>query len=119
MRKRVFSAIAVVLLLLVTVAPAHASNIRRAPGNKPRLVITGTTAYCSAVYNGARQSDSISVTLTLKQGGTVIATCCDSGSGSVMISESYTIQKGKSYELVMSVMLNGVKQQDVSVTATS
>ncbi len=119
MRKRVFSALAAALLLLVIIAPVQASPILRAPGNRPRLKISGTTATCSVVYKGYRDSDSISVTLKLKQGRTVIATWSDSDTGSVVISESCTVQKGKSYELVMSATVNGVKQSDVSVTATS
>ena len=119
MRKRVFSALAVVLLLLVIIAPAHASPIHRAPGNRPRLKISGTTATCSVVYKGYRDCDSISVTLKLKQGRTVIATWSDSDTGSVVISENCTVQKGKSYELVMSATVNGVKHSDVSVTANS
>lgn len=119
MRRRVFSVLAVALLLLVIIAPAHALPIHRAPGNGPRLIIRGTTATCSAVYKGSRQSDSISVTLKLKQGGTVIATWSDSDTGSVSISESCTVQKGKSYVLVMSATVNGISKPDVSVTANS
>lgn len=119
MRKRVFSILAAALLFLVIIAPVHASPILRAPGNGPRLIISGTTASCSAVYKGSRQSDSISVTLKLKQGGAVIATWSDSDTGLVAISENCTVQKGKSYELVMSAMVNGVSKPDVSVTANS
>lgn len=119
MRKRVFSVLVVALLLLVIIAPAYASPIHRAPGNGPRLIISGTTAYCSAVYKGSRQSDSISVTLKLKQGGVVIAMWSDSDTGSVAISESCTVQTGKSYELVMSATVNGISKPDISVTANS
>lgn len=57
--------------------------------------------------------------IKVKQGGTVIATWSDSDTGSVVISESCTVQTGKSYVLVMSATVNGVKQADVSATASS
>ena len=119
MRKRVFSVLIAALLLLVIIAPVYASPILRAPGNKPRLIISGATAFCSAIYKGSRQSDSVSITLKLKQGGAVIATWSDSGMGSATISETYTVQNGKTYELVMSATVNGVGKPDVSVTARS
>ena len=119
MRKRVFSVLIAALLLLVIIAPVHASPILRAPGNKPRLIISGATAFCSAIYKGSRQSDFGTITLTLKQGKAVIATWRECGAGSAAISETYAIQTGKTYELVMSVTVNGVSQPGISVTARS
>ena len=70
-------------------------------------------------FQGLSRQRFNSVTLKLKQGRRVIATWSDSDTGSLVLSESCTVQKGKSYVLVMSATVNGVSKPDVSVTANS
>ena len=117
MRKRMLPLVmASVLMFSVAISAAAAE---RAITGRPGLTISGTTAYCVGKYNSGNQSDTISMTLTLKLGTTTIDSWSASGTGSAVISETCTVQKGKTYTLVLSGTVNGVKQPDVSVTAKS
>ena len=72
MRRHAFFLASLVLLVVLLEVPSQASNALRLRGNTPTLAISGTEARCSVSYNGKR-TDNISVTLTLKQGSTTVA----------------------------------------------
>ena len=86
---------------------------------EPSLRIDGTTAYCSVDYYSGNRDATVSVTLTLKQGSTTIDSWSNSGKGLVIISETATVQKGKTYDLVMNSTVNGKAQPEVTVSASS
>lgn len=117
MKKRILSLVMAVMLMLSFAVSAAATE--RAVLGRPSLTISGTTAYCIGSYSSGDQSDEISMTITLKLGAVIIDSWSSSGTGSAIISESCTVQTGKTYTLVLSGTVNGVKQADVSVTATS
>lgn len=117
MRKRILPLVMVFLLMLSFTVPAAAAE--RAISGRPGLTISGTKAYCVGKYSSGNQSDKISMTLSLKLGTTTIDSWSASGTGSAVISEVCTVQTGKTYTLVLSGTVNGVKQPDVSVTAKS
>lgn len=115
MRKQIIPIVLVLALILAL--PAQAISTRAANGY-PTLSFDGTKASCTASIKGASSKDSISVTLTLYQGSTKIDSWTASGTYSVYISDSCTVQKGKSYTLKLTYSINGVSQSATSVTKT-
>lgn len=118
MRKHALFLACLALLVVLLEVPSQASNMLRARANTPILTISDTEARCSVNYNGKR-TDSISVTLTLKQGSTTVASWNADGTQFVSISESCTVKPGKTYTLVMTSYINGVRQPSISVAAKS
>ena len=118
MRKHALFLACLVLLVVLLEVPSQASNMLRAQANTPILTISGTEARCSVSYNGKR-TDSISVTLTLKQGSTTVASWSADDTQFVSINESCAVISGKTYTLVMTATINGVRQPSISVTARS
>ncbi len=119
MRKRIMPlSMGLVLLLCLSMSTALASASRGVTYD-PTLKIDGTTAYCRVNYHSGNRDDTISVTLTLKQGGTTIDSWSDSGKGLVIISETATVQRGKTYDLVMNATVNGKTQPEVITSARS
>lgn len=118
MRKHALFLACMVCLVVLLEIPTHAAGLHRAKTCAPTLTIRGTEATCSASYSG-RRSDSISITLALKQGSTTIISWSDSGTQYVNIDKTYSVAAGKTYTLVMTVTVNGVRQPSISVTAKS
>lgn len=90
----------------------------RAYRNFPSLSFSGTTANCSATVYGNDNSDTITVTMKLWDSGTCLKTWRDTGEGSVKLSETYGVSKGKTYKLTVDATINGLVQPTASVTKT-
>lgn len=115
MRKRITSMAAILLFVLsVTV---QAVSPRYTDGN-PDLSFSGTTAYCSVVFASSNSGDRLTATLTLSQGTRRLATWDVSGVGEVSISESYQVERGKTYTLTFNSTVNGKGQREIVVTGT-
>ena len=82
------------------------------------LSFSGTTANYSTVVRGNNTSDSISVTMKLWKGGSVIKTWSSSGSGKVSMSKTAAVKRGQTYKLTVNATINGVAQPQQSVTRT-
>lgn len=106
----------VTLLFFALNLTAYASN--RANVSNLRLSFSGTTAYCSAVCNGDKATDSISATLTLYQGSTEIDSWSNLGTFCVPVSGNCNVSSGVTYRLELTWTVNGVAQPDFSVTNT-
>lgn len=117
MRKRIIPLL-MGLVLCLSVPSALASGSRGIV-REPNLKIDGTTAYCAVEYRSGSKGDTISVTLTLKLGNATIDSWSDSGKGLVIISETATVQRGKTYDLVMNATVNGKAQPEVITSADS
>ena len=107
MRKRVL-ALTLVLALVLGISAQAAQT--RAYQITPSLTFTGTTAKCVVEVRGEDGTDAISVTAKLYQGGTLLKTWKESGTGYVKLSESTTVTRGLAYILETTVTINGVKQ---------
>ena len=81
----------------------------------PRLSFEGTTASC--YVNAYSHGDEISLTLTLRYGGTRCATWYANGTSSVIIAETKEVTKGYTYTLTVSGTINGDPIEIRSVTA--
>lgn len=88
----------------------------RAYRNVPSLSFNGTTANCSVTVYGNNSSDEINVTMKLWESGTCLRTWRGTGEGTVKLSETYGVSKGKMYKLTVDATINGLVQPTASVT---
>ena len=118
MKKRIAPLLMVFLVMLTIMSQTATAVNSRAVTGRPTLKISGTKAYCVGKYSSGNRNDKISMTITLKQGATVIDSWSASGTGSVVISETCTVTAKRTYTLVLSATVNGKVMDDVTVTAT-
>ena len=79
----------------------------------PTLSFNGTTASCKGTVMG---SGSIEATLELWSGSTKLTSWSDSGTGFLLISETYSVSHGVSYTLKLTGTVGGVAFPESSVT---
>lgn len=113
--KRVITVLLCLLLLSCTVLPVSATE-RRDMACVPTLTFDGTTAKCNASFSSFR--NSITLTLSLWNGNTLIDSWSKSGTSYVSISEYCSVQSGKSYTLKVSGTCAGVSIDASPVTKT-
>ncbi|MCI9670551.1 MAG: hypothetical protein HFF49_03240 [Lawsonibacter sp.] len=118
MKKRIFYA--VMLLLLVGILSAQMAQAvgQRAASQKPDLFFQGTTAICSAICQGDSATDSVAATLTLYQGNTYIDSWSELGTRKITLYGECKVTSGKTYRLELACSINGVDKPVVSVTNT-
>lgn len=119
MRKRIMPLLMGLTLVLCLSGSTVLASGSRGILREPNLRIDGTTAHCGVDYILGDRNATVSVTLTLKQGSTTIDSWSDSGKGMVIISETTTVQRGKTYDLVMNATVNGKTQPEVITSARS
>ena len=115
MKKRVFS----LVLLSIMVLSLTAQAATFALSGTPKLTISGTTATCSVDYSSTNADDELRVTLTLWCGESIVDKWSETDYGYVSITETCTVVKGNTYDLVMMPVVNGVAQSTVTVSANS
>lgn len=81
----------------------------------PSLSFDGSTAYCGLTV-WANSNDSISASLKLWRGSTLLKSWNDSASGYLNMSETATVASGYTYKLTADVIVNGVAKPTVTVT---
>lgn len=117
---------ALVLALILAVFPsAYAQNLDTSAKKDDPLRITsvsmsltfsGTTANCTGSVTDLNKH--IDATMTLSQGGTLVASWSGSGDSYVVLSGSCTVTKGLSYTLVISGTADGVPFSTTPITKT-
>ena len=105
-------------IILVISTPLTVSAAPRMLTINPTLAVNGTTAACEVDVVGNTMSEYIEVTMTLKRGTYTEATWYTDGYGYVYMLEYDTVTKGRTYELVVAVTVNGVAKTPVSVSGT-
>ena len=118
MKKRVFTFVLVIALAMgATLCSSAAAEIEpRALQVHTSLTFSGTIANCEAtVISG---TDDLKVTMTLRDGNTIVAMWSDSGTGLVHLLAHRTVTKGKTYTLTVTGTRNGVAFEAHSVTRT-
>ena len=106
------------LLLLALMLPITAQAAPRSSSAKPSLSFSGTTATCKVTVYGTGTKDSISLTAKLWKGSECIATWTASGTGTLKVSKTKTVEKGSTYKLTADATVNGTKLPTASVTGT-
>ena len=105
------------LLVLSISGKALAAGPRRAPVSHLSLTFSGGQAHGSASVVSANQS--ISATMTLKRGTTVIGSVSGSGTSVVSLSGDWNVESGKTYTLYLSGTIGGVPFEASPVTRTA
>ena len=105
-------------IVLVFSMPLTVSAAPRALGINPSLSFQGTTAVCQVTVIGNSTSEHIEVTMKLMRGTYCEASWSGDGYGYVYMLEYDTVTKGRTYDLVVSVKVNGVASTPVSVSGT-
>ena len=115
MRKRILSgALLLVMLAAILSALAGARSVERLPV----LSFSGTTVNCSANISGNVSTDTVKISLTLRENGTAVATWNASGTGRASLTKTYAGKSGASYSLTLNYSINGVAQPAATVTQT-
>ena len=115
MRKRILAG-ALLFVMLAAMLSVFASA--RVAGADPRLSFSGTTVLCFANVTGGQPTDTVKISLTLRENGTPVAGWNGSGTGSASLSKTYAGKSGASYTLVLNYSINGVAQPAATVTQT-
>ena len=105
-------------IVLVISLPLSVSAAPRALSVYPTLSFNGTTATCEVYVLGNNNSEHIEVTMKLMRGNYCEATWYADDYGYVYMLEYDTVTKGYTYDLVVTVTVNGVAKQPVSVSKT-
>ena len=113
--RKVALLLAIVLLFSM---PLTAYAAPRALGIDLAMDFDRGTAYCEAEVSGNNMSEFIQVTMELKHGSTVVASWYSEGYGYVYMLENTRAVKGRTYDLVVTVIFDGVPKTPVSIRGT-
>lgn len=111
--------LALILVIVLASAVTVQATQTRVPHVISGLSFSGTTANCKAEVTANRTSDKIDVTMILWQGDTQLKSWSASGTGSVSLSKTYSVEKGKTYTLTVDATINGTEMERQSVTKKS
>lgn len=115
MKKKGLCLLVAIILLTISILPISSRTI----DFTPTIVFDGTRATCTVRIAGDRVTDTISATMKLRQGNTVIDEWSGSASGILKLEETATVKRGKSYTLVVNATINGIAQPTVTVDKTN
>lgn len=115
MRKRLFIFPFFVALLLST--SAYARELRLAD-NWTRLLFNDTTACCYANLEANNTQSNISATIKLWNDNRLIATWEESAKGFIFFHEDASVEKGKTYKLIVNYTIDGEPREALSVSGT-
>lgn len=113
--KKIIATLLTVILVVALAATAYAAPARAASIN-PTLSFSGTTANCKVTVSEFNKE--ITVTMSLWDGKTCIASWSDSGKSIVSMSKSCAVEAGKSYTLQVSGTVGGSPISATPLTRT-
>lgn len=113
--KKLAFVMALILMISMPISAFAASRTIRA---KSELTFNGATATCKATVFGNDASEYLVVTMKLMYGTTCVASWSSSGYGYVYMEKTASVVRGRTYQLVVEVAVNGVESDPVSVTKT-
>lgn len=117
MSKRISILLTMVVLLVSLAIPVQAVSTY-ANTMSHSLSFTNTTANCGLTVVAEKANYSISATLKLYQGNTLIASWSASGTGMLVMNKTKNVTKGKSYTLIANVTIAGQQKPPLSITRT-
>lgn len=106
--------LAVVLLLAVPLSVQAATP--RAIPIRSNISYSGNIATSTVQIVGSSGADYLEATIKLWRGSSCIATWNESGTGRISFSETATVTQGKTHKLTVDCWVNGVAQEQVSIT---
>ena len=104
MKKKFLAALLVLVCLATVVRSVNAAETRAAQV-RPELTIVGTTAECEVSITDIGKS--ISVTMVLWQGTTLVDYWSATGQHEVLLHEICEVERGKTYTLKVSGTIGG------------
>lgn len=111
--------IALLLALVLMISmPLSVSAAPRALTINPAIDFDTGTAACEVMVVGNNMDELIQVTMTLKYGSNVVDSWYSEGYGYVYMLEHADAVKGRTYDLVVSVIFDGVVKTPVSIRGT-
>lgn len=113
--KKIIAILLTLVLFTVFSATAFAEPMR-VSGANPVLSFSGTTANCGASLTASGKE--IKLTMSLWDGMTCLVMWSSSGTSTVSMSETCTVEAGKSYTLQVGGTVGGQALKTVSVTRT-
>ena len=116
MKKLIALMLAIVLIVSISISANAAAP--RFLSIYPGLTFDGTTANCSVRIIGSTTNDEIDATIKLWRGSTCLRTWRVSDDGYLFWSGTATVTKGKTYDLTVDLVYNGVSKPRVSVSGT-
>ena len=116
MKKRT---IAILALTIMAFAIPVCAATPRAINIMPDIVFDGNEATCTAQIAGDRVTDSISATMTLKQGNRVIDTWSGSGLGILSLRGTADVSRWVTYTLVVEATVNGNTMAPLTIQRTN
>lgn len=112
-------ALVTAMILLISILPLSAFALTpRAPSIYPTLTFNGTTATCGLVVT-AEDTDTITATVKLYRGSSVVATWTPKAVGTMGFYDYATVARNTTYTLTAQVYINGVAQAPASTTRTN
>lgn len=105
-------------IILVFSMPLSVAATPRALKIYPRLDFDRGTATCETEVIGNNSSEFIQVTMELKYDSSVVDSWYSEGYGYIYMQGDTRVVKGRTYDLVVSVIINGVAQTPVSIQGT-
>lgn len=111
-------ATAILAIILVISIPMTALAAPRALSINPVMDFDRGTATCEVEVGGNNLSEFIQVTMELKYQSTTVASWYSEGYGYVYMLEYADVVKGRTYDLVVSVIFDGVQKTPVSIRGT-
>ena len=105
--KRKSKLLAILLVVSVLCAIMSISAAARANEGSITLSFSGNRANCSFYYYTENINTSVSVTLNLWNGTTLVGSWSNSGTGYVTVSGSAAVTSGVTYRLAAYVVVNG------------
>ena len=114
--KKSFLAIVIILSMLVTMGMSGNAAESRTVTVKPILTFDNTTATCQVSISAARKQ--ISATLELWHESTLVDSWTSTATARLVISETCSVESGKTYTLKVSGTIGGEAFEGVPVSAT-
>ena len=113
MTKRKVLCSVLVILILGLVGSVYASVCTVSV--TPQITFSNYTATCYGEVDSDYATDVITVTMALWRGTTKIDEWSDSGTGDVVLNESTSVTRYRTYRLVIDYTINGVPKPTVSI----
>ncbi len=99
--------VAIILVIAVICSMMSIGAAARFGSGDIELSFSGSKAYCDFLYTAENANTTISITLILWNGTTLVGSWSNSGTGYVSVSGTAAVTSGVTYRLAAYVVVNG------------
>ena len=108
------ASICLAILLTILLAMPASASAQRTTSITSDIVFDDTSANCFALIIGNSTSDTISATMVLKRGNTLVDKWSGSGNGTLKLTGTANATAGK-YTLIVNATINNIPQPAVTI----